>query len=393
MSSTRPPQQYVNNLFVNRVDEIDFVRRKLEQVLEGQILEKRTTIFTGEHGMGKSWLLHHLRENLASPQVVTHYFNLENYFKQPDLGQAAQQLCAELWQALFKTTMPACSSLEQATRVLITAVKEQILPQQALVFLIDTVYEAPRAFLSDLDDYVLSAFAIEPKVLLVLAGRGREYSFRAPELRLRADFITLLPFNQTITQEQLQRQLPGKAKETAHVYAITFGNPKANGLLAASDNSPAALSLLIDEMLVPIELGNRSLIRTYLEAFAIPQRFDYSHVPHLLCAYHDDSTYKKLARREVRDIFDLLLDPGLIFWNTTRLAYTVHDSTRNILLQYLKAAQLDRCRRLHLACVDLYQVWVASGLRNAEQWQAELEYHKNVLRSLDSDGISGNNLD
>ncbi len=393
MSNSQPPEQYANKLFVNRVDEIDFVRRKLEQALEGQILEKRTTIFTGEHGMGKSWLLHHLRENLASPQVVTRYFNLENYFKQPDLGQAAQQLCAELWQALFKTTMPACSSLEQATRVLITAVKEQILPQQALMLLTDTVYEAPPAFLSALNDYILSAFAIEPKVLLVLAGRGREYVFQAPELRLRADFITLLPFNQIETQAQLQCQLPDKAGNTEQVYAITQGNPKANGLLAASDNSPAALSPLIDDMLAPIELTDRALIRTYLEALAIPRRFDYSHVPHLLSAYHKDEKYKQLSRREVRKIFDQLLDPGLIFWNTTQLAYTIHNSTRNILLQYLKAIQVDRCRRLHLACVDLYQAWVASGSRNADQWQAELEYHKNQLRFLDSNGISGNNLD
>jgi hypothetical protein len=385
MNNSRPPEQYANKLFVNRVDEIDFVRRKLEQVLEGQLLEKRTTIFTGEHGMGKSWLLHHLRESLASPSVMTHYVNLENYFRRPDLAQAAQQLCIDLWQALFKTTMPACSSLEQATRLLIMAVKEQILPQQALVLLADTVYEAPPAFLSALDDYILSAFAIEPNVLLVLAGRGREYVFRAPELRLRADFITLQPFNQTVTQMQLQCQLPGKVVETAQVYAITYGNPKANALLAGSDNSPAALSSLIDEMLAPIHLADRLLIRTYLEALAIPRRFDYSHVPHLLYAYYNDERYKQLPRREVRKIFDLLLDPGLIYWNTTQLAYTIHESTRNILLQYLKATQADRWYRLHVACIDLYQSWVDSRTRNLEQWQAELAHHKNALRSLNSD--------
>jgi hypothetical protein len=380
MSANQPPTQYATKFFVNRESEIAFVRHKLEQVLEGQIIEKRTTIFTGEHGMGKSWLLHQLQTNLTSPQVVACYFNLEDYFKQGKHEQAAQQLCGDIWQALFQTPMLSCASLEQATRSLIKSVKEQILPQQVLLLLIDTVYEAPPAFLALLDDHVLSSFAIEPKVLLVLGGRGREYVFQAPELRLRADFITLQPFDQPITLAQLQCQLPDKAGNTDQVYAITRGNPKANGLLAASDNAPAALSPLIDEMLAPIELTNRALIRTYLEVLAVPRRFDYSHVPHLLSAYHEDETYKQWSRRQVRNIFNDLLDPGLIFWNTSLLSYTIHDSTRNLLLQHLMATQVDRWRRLHLACVDLYQTWINSKSRNLAQWQVELEHHTGELK-------------
>ncbi len=53
-------------------------------------------------------------------------------------------------------------------------------------------------------------------------------------------------------------------------------------------------------MLAPIKLDVHALIRTYLEALAIPRRFDYSHVPHLLFAYFEDEKYKQLPRREVR---------------------------------------------------------------------------------------------
>jgi hypothetical protein len=381
MNSSRPLTKYVSSFFVNRENEIAFVRQKLERVLDGETLEKRTTIFTGEHGMGKSWLLYRLQESLHSAKVATHYFNLEHYFIQPAIEQSTQQLYADIWQALFKTVMPKPSSLEQAARLLITATKEQLLPHKVLVLLIDTVYEAPPPFLMMLEDYLLSAFAIEPKVLLVLAGRGREYVFRAPELRLRADFITLLPFTQTITQAQLQCQLPSKADDAAQIYAVTRGNPKANGLLAGSDYSPVAFNPLIDEMLAPIDPIKRTEIRTYLEALAIPRRFDYSHVPYLLAAYHAEESYKQLSRRQVRGMFDELLDPGLIYWNTTQLAYTIHESTRNILLQYLKATQVERWRRLHLACVNLYQMWVAGRPRNWEQWQAELGYHEDELRS------------
>ena len=376
------PAQYTNTFFVNREDEIMLVRRKLEQILDGQTLEKRTTIFTGEHGMGKSWLLHHLEASLPSADVTTHYLNLEHYFSQPAVELATQQLCTAIGQALFQATMPTSSSLEQAARLLITAMKDWLLPQKALVLLIDTVYEAPPAFLAALEDYLLSALAIEPKVLLVLAGRGREYVFRSPELRLRADFVTLQPFSQSTTRAQLQCQLPSKVEDAAQIYAITRGNPKANGLLAVGDYSPVALNPLIDEMLAPITPDKHGLLRTYLEAFAIPRRFDYSHVPHLLAAYHADETYKALSRRRVRDIFDELLDPGLIYWNTTELAYTIHESTRNILLQYLKATQLERWYRLQQACVDLYRSWVAGRPRNWEHWQAELEHHEDEVRSL-----------
>jgi len=149
--------------------------------------------------------------------------------------------------------------------------------------------------------------------------------------------------------------------------------------LMARTAEPEERDVFLEQIQRAVARSTR-LIRTYLEALAIPRRFDYSHVPHLLSAYHADETYKQLSRREVREIFDQLLDPGLIFWNTTQLAYTIHDSTRHILLQYLKATQVNRWRRLHIACVDLYQAWIDGRSRNLEQWQAELEYHKDELR-------------
>jgi hypothetical protein len=369
---------YSNKLFVNRETEIAIIRHKVKAILDGNLLEKRTVIFTGEHGIGKSWLLHYLQEQVRSPAVAAHYFNLESYFSQSEFATSVQQLCTDIWQALFNSNMPAPTSLEHATHLLITEIKRQLL-HQVLVLLIDTVYEAPSTFLALFEAHLLQIFAINPKILIVLAGRGREYVFRSPELRLRADFITLPPFSQSVTLAQLHCQLPSMVENSAKIHAITQGNPKANWLLGTNDYSSLGLSLIIDEMLAPIQLSDKSLIRSYLEALAVPRRFDYSHVPHLLSAYYADDKYERLARREVRNIFDKLLDPGLIYWNTNQLAYTIHDPTRYLLLQYLKGTQVERWRRLQLACMELYQTWVSGRPRNWEQWQSELEYHTHEL--------------
>ena len=47
--------------FVNREAEINLVCQRLEELLNRQLVEKRTFIFTGQHGIGKSWFLLQLR--------------------------------------------------------------------------------------------------------------------------------------------------------------------------------------------------------------------------------------------------------------------------------------------------------------------------------------------
>lgn len=371
---------YSRQGFINRDPEVAEVRAKLNQILEGQTVDKRTFIFTGQHGIGKSWFLLRLRQELETQSsVMVWHLDLANYMAVASPAATIVEICRTLWQQLpIPLAMPS-DGLEDATRTLIHAIKQQILRQQVLVLLLDTVYEAPATLLETLENYLLAPLAIERNVLLVMAGRGREYAWTAPELRLRAEFRTLQAFNKAYVAEQLQFYMPARTDEIDEIYQISLGNPKTTLLVAASAEPVHALNQIINEMLPLVAFEERRLMHQHLEALAVPRRFDYSHVPRLLSAYYDDPTYLQLTRRQIRVVFDRLLDPGLIYWDNTQLAYTLHSAMRNLLLRHLISAQYPVWHRLHSACVELYQRWVQDKPRNWEQWQAELEYHQQAL--------------
>lgn len=372
-----PP--YSRQGFVNRESEVAEVRAKLNQILDGRTVDKRTFIFTGQHGIGKSWFLLRLRQEFAALAGVTvWHLDLAEYMAVASPTSAIVKICHALGAQLHTPIRSSSVGLEDAAHTLIGAIKQQILQNQVLVLLLDTVYESPETLLAALESYLLAPLAIERNVLLVMAGRGREYAWTAPELRLRAEFRTLQAFNKAYVAEQLQLHMPARAAGVDEIYQISLGNPKTTLLVAASADPVQALNQIIDDLLPSVAAEERRLMRQHLEALAVPRRFDNSHVPRLLSAYYNDPDLQ-LTRLQIRGVFDRLLDPGLIYWNNAQLAYTLHEAMRNLLLKYLVDANRESWQRLHQACVALYESWVQDKPRNWEQWQDELEYHQQAL--------------
>ena len=366
--------------FVNREAEINLVCQRLEELLNRQLVEKRTFIFTGQHGIGKSWFLLQLRHQLQSLNgVKVQHVDLSLYARQLTPQAVLLEIIAKLSKELLAMMTIPHTVPDAAAAFLLNAIREQILQKNILVVLIDTVYESPRQLLAILEDYLLGPLAIESKVLLVLAGRGREYPWSTPELRLQAEFRTLELFGEGTTAQQLQRHTTAAFSRAKAIYEISRGNPKTTLLLAANEDVTGVLDQVINEMLPPAITEERQLMREHLEALAVVRGFDYGHLPHLLSVYYNDPRRKSLPRRELRLILDRLLEPGLIYWNTEKLAYTLHEAMRKLVDRYLHQAKFELWQQLHLACVALYQGWVDANPTNVAQWQQELDYHLNAL--------------
>jgi hypothetical protein len=366
--------------FINRHQEIAEVRAVLMRLLQGELVDKRTFIYTGQHGIGKTWFLLRLREEFSAIKDVTiTYVDLNHYLDLTPPVVAITQICSAMGRQLSSELQLPQASLENTVRALIQAIKQRTSSDQVFVLLLDTVYEAPVTLLAALENYLLGPLAIDRNVLLVMAGRGREYAWTAPELRLRAEFKTLNTFDKPHVVEQLTFHAPTQAGNADEIFRMSLGNPKATLLVATNPDPLAALDQIIDDMLPLGDSATRRLIREHLEALAVPRRFDYSHVPRLWSAYYNDSSYQQLSRREIRAIFDRLLHPGLIYWNDKQLAYTLHTTMRHLLLQSLRGHRTDLRHRLQTSCIELYQGWVQDKPRNWEQWQAELEHHVQEL--------------
>jgi len=385
MSLKNALPEYSSTGFVNREEEIALVRQRLEELLNRQRVEKRTFIFTGQHGIGKSWFLLHLRDLLQTQNgVKVQHLNLGAYPITLAPQTVLLQIIAKISHELLANTAIPYTTPDTAAAYLLTSIREKILRDHVLVILLDTVYESPRPLLTILEDYLLGPLAIENNVLMILAGRGREYPWSTPELRLQAEFHTLPLFSDGSTAAQLQRHNHAAFSRAHEIHAVSLGNPKTTLLLAENDNTVAVLDLVINEML-PREHPERALIRQHLEALAIVRGFDYSQIPHLFSVYYDQPAQKTLPRRELRVILDRLLEPGLVYWNTTKLAYTLHEAMRNLICRYLRQAKPALWCKLHASCIDLYQEWVGAKTTHSSPWQEELAYHRHELAQGDGD--------
>lgn len=370
--------------FVNREDELKQVHSCLQDLRNDLLVEKRTFIFTGQHGIGKSWLLKRLHGEFQELEAVQSYLlDLTDYWHLSPTD-AVQRICQNLSAAISANTVSHNRGLQETAHQLIQKVKTEIVPEEIFILLLDTVYEAPTVLLAALEEILLGPLAIEQRVLLVMAGRGREYAWQTPELRLRAEFLKLNPFPVEHTHRQLVHFWPTAVDRAAEIHAISLGNPKASLLFAQHRDRVDALNHVIYDMLFPIRDEERVEIRERLQAFAVPRRFDYNHMPHLLNVYFQHSADHFYPRRQLRSILDSLLNPNLVYWNKEIGAYTLHASMRHLLLLYLCEAHPERYRALHEACILLYQEWVEGKPRNWELWQSELEYHQAELAKLDS---------
>ncbi|MDW8270244.1 MAG: AAA family ATPase, partial [Anaerolineae bacterium] len=70
---------YDPNYFFDRKDEIDRVTSIVNAIIENKMIERRTLLFTGERGVGKTWLLLHLHKTkLKEKKTSSLYIDLEN---------------------------------------------------------------------------------------------------------------------------------------------------------------------------------------------------------------------------------------------------------------------------------------------------------------------------
>ena len=99
---------------------------------------------------------------------------------------------------------------------------------RVLVLLVDYVDESTNDLLNRLEDHCLSPLAVEPNALIVLAGRGREYIWKGPELRLKSEEHDLSPFDPVQTLEQLRKQAPQAAQYSDEIFELSAGVPWSN---------------------------------------------------------------------------------------------------------------------------------------------------------------------
>ncbi len=373
------PPSYSAGKFVDREAEIKLVVEKANALAAGSPVDQRVVVFTNGRGTGKTWLLAHLQTILHTlPHVIPFLLSLGEYAggRDPHLAvvDILQQFGAEVMgQRQGSRTPPAemSRSLKQDL--------QPLLEKQVLALLVDQVHESDWQLLAALEDYLLGPLAVEPRALIVMAGRGRPYPWRTPELRLKAQFVNLEPFpDVAATETQLKRQVKWAAKRAAEIHDLSAGNPLANYLLAFHKDPAAALNQVVEGMLEPVPNPDRGRARDYLQALCVLHSFDEERIPTMLAAYHDDPAYNHWTFAQAKQVREELVRWAFAKWDESQGGYILDTSVRPLVERYLKTARREQWKQLHDAARQLYERWIAKYPRAQDRWQPEADYHRSI---------------
>lgn len=385
-------QTYTESHFVGREVLVDEYLKRAERLCNGESLrpEERVTVFTGEVGIGKSWLLHHLNTQFAQAfdnQLLLHWFDLPNQSKLPADYDTTRVLIQTLLAfasnilGVAETQRITTIALPELSRQIIEGVRRQ-LQKQALVIFLDEIYETERSFLELFEEHLLGRLAIEPKVLIMMAGRGRIFPWATPELRFETTIGKLKPFTDDETYDQLKVQRSITERQAAEINRVSGGIPLVNYLL----NQNVSLNEIIHRILKPISGEEYAQLRQSLEAICILCFFDDDRIQRLIPAYQAASIQqadspKTLTHSESVKIRRKLVHAALAQYDKEQSAYVLDEHLRRLLDTYLSEEER-RGLWCHLqqTAFTLYEEWHAKYTHNQTHWQAGMDYHQGKLQ-------------
>lgn len=365
---------FVPENFVHRTDEIERVRNVLKDLKENVSSPQLKSIaFRGEIGIGKSWLLQRLYSEFAKDEnLKIVYCDLKRYS-----GKDVSESVLEIMRLFVNEneSKELGHSLGQASAAVIEKI-QALLKQKILVIFVDHVYESDWKLLRTLEEYLLGPLAIESRTFFVLTGRGREYPWKTPELRLRAEFIDLKAFTSQETKEQLAKISPAAEQNYEEIYKNSSGNPLANSLLV--DRSRDKFDQAIDHVLESIPEEERKRTRAYLEALSVLQYFDEERIPTMLQAY-DPSIKLGDEYSQASKIRDELVRTAFARWDDEKGGFVMDKYWQGLLSKYLELYEHKKWLKLHEAACDLYTKWIKKYPTASKFWEKEIAYHKTLL--------------
>ncbi len=372
------PLNYSPDNFVDREQELEELERMSRALLEGSN-GHGVLIFTGERGVGKTWLRSHWHELLRRQQAPLLWIDLKEY-RGKDPNWAVADIIRKVSVATGGPEKRLGADLAEMSRNLFAHLRKTLSGKKGLILFIDHVYESEWALLPPLEDYLLAPLSLEPRVLIVLAGRGRLYPWKTPELGIKARMMEIKPFPEPyITAQQLERQVPRAARDAPEIHNITGGNPLANYFLAIH-GVDVGLGQALEGLLVTVPEEHRRRAREYVEALCVLRDFDEERIPPMLAVYYDNPSYRDWTYAQARQVREELIRWALAHWDAERRAYVLDRIIRDLAERFLRQQRPDKWKALQEAALNLYTGWVREYPRTRERWQQEADHHQQQLQ-------------
>ena len=333
-----PKPDYQAEHFVDREEALDLVLNKARRIATGESVKRRVIFCRGPRGTGKTWLLRSL-ERLACDVPVHACFQMLD--RNGDV---------------------------QALRSLISQ-------PRPLLLLLD-IDGADEKTLDEFEDRVLGRLVTDPRVLTLMAERGKVHYWMAPELRDKSQDVDLGPFEVPYIQAQIQIQVPGATLDPKDSLKWGGGYPWANYLLSVSleDGSDP-----LERCVCAFLEGINGKLRHQFAALSVLRSFDEDRMSHLLRAYSQEFRQQDWQSEAIGDLVSDLVNSTLARYDGEENGYIIDEPLHQVLEAWLWTHERERWADLHQAAYEMYDRRIDDSPQ-ARRWQEEKEYHAKCMQ-------------
>jgi len=425
-------EEYLPAQFANRASEKELTQRKIREAQTGPILRPLLE-FYGVIGIGKTWLLEHLREvyrygseasrSLARP-TLTAMVDLGSYSTLAQYYFLLQRLVNQLLEQLGKEAASYASdgqyfqreralSLRQRTEAagifaeLINKLAERSTP----ILIFDTTEQADEKLLDWLEEEIIYPTIRTDRVVYIFSGR-RPLRWKKFEVRRRVEPHEVCPFGRGMMIEQF-RPLAAEAI-AAPIYDYSFGHPLASReIFKTLQELSRQQGLTLDtgrvkdwEEDIRLTVDNRVIeyrflrdvperLKPLLRTICVLRQFNANPLRRFASEFlQTDEAGEAYADKPgifYLDVIRDMVDTTLVYWSKAYGGYVLDPVVRKIMAKNLlmrdKAAYIAR----HSLAQSIYDGWIEQYPRNSGGFLIERTYHLACL--LQAKGIDKASID
>ena len=423
MSATEKPQRRQRpgpeRQFVNRVDELNLVKSKLDRGIRGEQMPSAVVCFWGAYGMGKSWLLFRLEdlcknggphEDWSPPGPVSHptvtaRLDLDREIR-ITYWQGSRLNCTQLIRELWK-------QLAEQLRDQVPEDLEQASPDEWAGRFVEQVvawsaqFVTPVIMLDTLDDLVLwdeSSFfwleqqlverlALADRVLFVFTSRGELRRWKRFQVRRRVDSHRLMAFDPEHAGEEVKAS-PAMSRA---LYQHSFGHPLVTEFLGTALEKRG---ISLQQADVTEQIIDRELVHDILKEVVDKILQELPPDPHNLVAKLalPASVLRWVSVEPLRALAEglHLVEPGwgdafyldkigqlqahhLLYWNLNRNSYEPDPVLRRLLAYALELDDHELFCSAHQVAYNFHHDHLHDYPTYLDRYVPELAYHHAIL--------------